>query len=103
MAMKKMPFLRDVDDVNLYAKMLENVFTLLYEEFSETLAKFPVLETRGRWIDESFSQLLEVSEIYDELARIRHTMSLMIRDMADRKRRLSDATRGLADVEFEKD
>ena len=103
MAMKKMPFLRDVDDVNLYAEMLENVHLLQYEMLGDILAKFPILESRGRWISESFSQLLEVTQCYEDLARMRHTMSLLIRDMADRKRRLADPTRGLADVEFEKD
>jgi len=100
MTVKTRPFLRDVDDVSLYAELLENCHGLLYEELSEILAKFPILETRGEWINEAFSQPLEVHRVYEDLARMRHTMSMMIREMADRKRRLADRAVGLSDIEL---
>jgi len=104
MTVKTRPFLRDVDDVQLYADMLENVHLLFYEELGDILAKFPIMETQGRWLTETFSQGLRVTQRYDELARMRHTMSLLMRDMVERKQRLSgDGTIGLADVELDEE
>lgn len=99
---KPMPFLRDVDDEHLYAQMLENVFLLTYEYLGDVLAEFPLLKVKHPlWPHLELSE--DVAATYEKLARMRHQMSLQIRDMADRRRRLGDATRGLADVEFEKD
>ena len=99
---KPMPFLRDIDDEHLYAQRLENVFLLTYEFLAEVLAEFPIVRHDVVLPTESIVQE-EMVVTYEKLARMRHQMSLQIRDMADRRRRLSDATRGLADVEFEKD
>lgn len=99
---KAMPFLRDVDDVDLYAQMLENVFLLTYEYLGDVLAQFPIIRMNAKdFCCYDFSG--DLAETYERLARMRYTMSMQIRDMADRRRRLSDATRGLSDVEFEKD
>jgi len=103
---KTRPFLRDVDDPALFSQMLENVYLLLYEELGDTLAQFPLVRCVS---DESYlgsSPLLggnDLARTYEDLARMRHTMSLLIRDMAERKARLANRAVGLSDVEFEKD
>ena len=102
MERQEIPFLRDVDDVNLYAQMLENVLLLNYEYLGDVLAEFPLLHASDV-CDDWFRDRGSMAETYEKLARLRHQMSVHIRDMADRRRRLSDASRGLPDVEFEKD
>jgi len=99
---KEMPFLRDIDDDKLFADRLENVYTLTYEYLGEALATFPII-FRNEDVDRYVDWFTELTVTYEKLARMRHTMSRVIRDMADRKRRLGDAARGLSDVEFEKD
>jgi len=98
---KTRPFLRDVDDPALFADMLENVYLLLYEELGDTLAKFPLLKAQyPEW--DCLELGKEHAATYEELARIRHTMSLLIRDMAERKKRLRDVAVGLTDVHLDK-
>ena len=99
---KRQPFLRDVDDCELYAQMLENVFLLTYEYLGDVLAQYPLLQASDV-CDDWFRDDGSMADTYEKLARMRHTMSMHIRDMADRKRRLADPARGLSDVEFEKD
>lgn len=98
--MKTRPFLRDVDDPSLFADMLENVYLLLYEELGDTLANFPILTSAGEQhlLIEKHQQLVAT---YEDLARMRHTMSLLIRDMAERKQRLRDIAVGLTDVHLD--
>ena len=100
--METRPFLRDIDDVHHYAEMLESTFGLLYEDLSEILAKFPLLtigmaEIAGTDADE------EGAATYQELALMRHMMAMVIREMADRKKRLADRAVGLADVKLDEE
>ena len=98
--MKTRPFLRDVDDPSLFADMLENVYLLLYEELGDTLAHFPIVMTHSSDIA-GIGTHKDVANSYEELARMRHTMSLLIRDMAERKKRLRDIAVGLTDVHLD--
>ena len=98
--MKTRAFLRDVDDPALFADMLENVYLLLYEELGEVLAEFPLLKANTRY-GRILELSLEFAGTYEDLARIRHTMSLLIRDMAERKKRLRDVAVGLTDVQLD--
>jgi len=98
---KTRPFLRDIDDVHHYANTLENVHALLYEELGEILAKFPLLlasDVVNDWFRCDGDRL---TDTYSDLARLRHTMSLLMRDMLERKKRLADIAVGLPDVKFD--
>ncbi len=98
--MKTRPFLRDIDDPALFADMLENVYLLLYEEIGDVLAKFPLLRFgNGLMLEKSSDG--ELANTYEDLARMRHTMSLLIMDMAERKARLANRAVGLSDVELD--
>ncbi len=100
--MKTRKFLGDVDDPQLYADMLENVFLLQYEELGEILGKFPIVRVLQQ---PDWSSLVsdEMSSTHLELTRMRHTMSLLVRDMAERKRRLANRAVGLPDVELDEE
>lgn len=100
MTLKTRPLLRDIDDVQHYADSLENVFCLLYEEFGELLAKFPLIKT-GVGHGVLIATHEELAATYEQLARMRHTMSLLLRDMANRKARLADIATGFSDVIFD--
>ncbi len=98
--MKTRPFLRDVDDPSLFASMLESCHLLLYEELSEILARFPLL-AGSEICDDWFRDARRMVGVYEDLALMRHRMSMMTREMADRKRRLADEAVGLADLELD--
>jgi len=98
---KKIEFLLDIDDEVQYAKQLELLYALAFEEIGKIMSFFPILETRGRWIEECFGQLKEVAETYDKLAKMRATMALLLRDMDARRKRLADSPVGLSDVELD--
>ncbi len=98
--METQPFLRDVDDAALFADMLENVYLLLYEELGDVLAQFPLMKVKHPlWPHLELSS--DVANTYENLARMRHTMSQHIRDMCERKKRLRDRAIGLSEIELD--
>ncbi len=104
--MKKMPFLRDVDDEGLYAQMLENCFLLAYEQLSDALAKFPITQPIECFVpdDQALQDLFRESiDTYERLARMRQTMAWVIKDCADRRRRLADRSVRLPDRVFDEE
>lgn len=101
--LKTRPFIRDIDDVQHYADIVENIYTLQYEELGELLAQFPIIKSRAGEHWECLDLHKDLAGTYEALARVRHTMSLVIREMADRKRRLANAARRLADVELDEE
>lgn len=104
--MKKVQFLRDIDDEELYAKQLENAYCMAWEEIQGILARFPILKTTFGLDDDTETILdthMELADTYESLARMRHTMGLIMRDMADRRRRLADRAVGLTDGVFDEE
>jgi len=103
---KKVQFLRDIDDHELFAREVENAYALAYEEIQTILARFPIvppvqcIEERD---DRGDDLLYHTADTYESLARMRFTMAQIIRDMADRRKRLADRTVGLTDAVFDEE
>ena len=103
--MKTSGFLRDIDDERLYAQQLELAWIALGDELAGVLAKWPLigqvaLDEKESCIGWNYDR--DHDEIYAELATMRHTMSMLARDMAERNRRLADSAVGLPNVILDK-
>jgi len=95
---KTTEFLRDIDDAELYTKRLELAYGVAHEEVLQILYDhkddFPDLVFDNSRIRPG-DQLHEVAHVLHRLQSLRMVMTLQLRAMADRRKRLADAAVGL--------
>jgi len=97
--MERIRFLRDIEDETKYAQGLE----LAYVEASAAIADVAnnmTDESEGLDLLDCENPFLELSL---QLGTIVLAMSLVIRDCADRRKRLADVARGLSNVVFDEE
>jgi len=98
--MEIVQFLGDIDNEKIYAVKLELAYNQVYQQVLKILTNFPTgqveldeFERCIGWIESDE----KVSKVERQLKQIRVVMSLQIRQMAERKRRLADIAVGLTD------
>lgn len=98
--MERVEFLRDIEDETAYSSAVELSYGFAMEALDEILTKSKegVVYWPGGAPDMS-----ESTTAYQKLVTMRFTMSLVIRDFADRRGRLADVSRRLSDVVVDKE
>lgn len=94
--MERVPFLRDIENDELYAKSVENAYLLAYEHLGKLLEHQKYPKSSGP--QAVTAMLIRLSELCEALHGMELQMSFVIRDMADRQARLANVATGLADV-----
>lgn len=98
--METVQFLGDVDDEKLYARKLELAYNEAYQEVLKILLDFPEVPARVE-LDEGERCIGWIegvdSKTRAQLEQMRIVMSLQLRQLANRRRRLADVAVGLTD------
>jgi len=102
---KTIPFLRDIDDEEHYAKQLELCWHMVLERLAAIQGSFPIIPQCAIQSEQKIFKFLDekIFDTYADLANMMHTMRLIGRDMADRRRRLADRAVGLTDGVFDEE
>ena len=98
--MDRVEFLRDIEDETRYSQAVELAYVFAYEGLDEIIK---VCETDVAYRPRGSPDVSEWTVSSERLAAMRFTMSLVIRDFADRRARLADVSRGLSDVVVDKE
>jgi len=92
-------FLRDIEDETKYAQGLELAYVDVRDEINRIVTGLCVDAARCGYL--GCEPRLQSRR--REIANLVLTMSMVIRDCADRRKRLADVARGLSDVVFDEE
>jgi len=92
--METVPFLRDVDDEKHYAQLLEVAYVEAYTELRQILADVKFFAEYNVGLP---AETCDMRVNVERLDAMRHLMEYTVQQSVERRRRLADVARGLAD------
>lgn len=98
--METIPFLRDIDDEKHYAELLEIAFVEAYTELRQVLTDAKLIT---KWRPGGQPESIDLRVQFEPLSRMMYVMDHTIQQSVERRRRLANITRGLADVVLDKE